>query len=257
MNKVYKRIQYKIPKLNQVEKNVLDYCLCTSENIFSMTAAELASKTFTSQPTITRMAKKLGFQGYQEFKFAIKNNLHFEQEDVHENEQTSLSPLINELFQQMLTTFEELDLVQIDCAVEMLKEANRIEIFALGQSIPVAVSVNRKLHFLGKNVGHSTDWDELTAISKQLTEQDLAIFISHSGETMGMLNYAELLNKRNVPILSFLGQRRSTLEAASTAAFIAEMMTIYHHDIDLSSRASLDILLDIVMIQYAKQMKTE
>ena len=121
MNKVYKRIQYKIPKLNQVEKNVLDYCLCTSENIFSMTAAELASKTFTSQPTITRMAKKLGFQGYQEFKFAIKNNLHFEQEDVHENEQTSLSPLINELFQQMLTTFEELDLVQIDRAVEMLK----------------------------------------------------------------------------------------------------------------------------------------
>ncbi len=99
------------------------------------------------------MAKKLGFQGYQEFKFAIKNNLHFEQEDVHENEQTSLSPLINELFQQMLTTFEELDLVQIDRAVEMLKEANRIEIFALGQSIPVAVSVNRNLHFLGKNVG--------------------------------------------------------------------------------------------------------
>lgn len=257
MNQLYKRIQYKIPELNQVEKNVLEYCLCMSEKIFSMTAAELASKTFTSQPTITRMAKKLGFQGYQEFKFAIKNNHHFEQEDVQENEQASLTPLINELFQQMITTFEEMDLVQIDRAVKMLKEANRIEIFALGQSIPVAVSVNRKLHFLGKNVGHSIDWDELTAISKKMTEQDLAIFISHSGETVGMLNYGERLNKRNVPILSFLGQRRSTLEAASTVVFIAEMMSIYHHDIDLSPRASLDILLDIVMIHYAKQMKTE
>ncbi len=57
MNKVYKRIQYKIPKLNQVEKNVLDYCLCTSENIFSMTAAELASKTFTSNRQLLEWRK--------------------------------------------------------------------------------------------------------------------------------------------------------------------------------------------------------
>ncbi|OTP10223.1 hypothetical protein A5844_001921 [Enterococcus sp. 10A9_DIV0425] len=254
MNHFYKRIQYKIPELNRVEKNVLDYCLHTSEKVSSMTADELAIETFTSQATITRMAKKLGFKGFQEFKFAIKGYQSFERKEVTSDENYSLAPLIKEISQQFTSTLEKIDPILIQSAVAMLKKAKRIEIFALGQSIPVAVSVNRKLRFLGKNVGHSTDWDELTAISHQLTEQDLAIFISHSGETIGMLNDATRLKEHSVPLLSFIGQSASTLEELSTISFIAEMITIYHQDIDLSPRVSIDILLDILIIQYANQL---
>ena len=70
MNHLYKRIQYKIPELNRVERTVLNYCLRAPEKVSEMTADELASQTYTSQATISRMAKKLGFTGFQEFKFS-------------------------------------------------------------------------------------------------------------------------------------------------------------------------------------------
>ncbi|NBA63363.1 MurR/RpiR family transcriptional regulator [Enterococcus mundtii] len=257
MNQFYKRIQYKFSELNQVEKNILDYCLHQSRKVSSMTAEELASETFTSQSTITRMAKKLGFKGFQEFKFALKSYRSLEETSDSTDVSDEFKPLINEILRQFTETLEKIEPKQIDRAVHMIKEAQRIELFAVGQSIPVAVSLNRKLHFLGKNVGHSTDWDELRAVSKQLGEGDLAIFISHSGETLGMLDYAKRLKDRNVPLLSFIGQPTSSLEELSTVAFIAEMLTIYHQNIDLSPRVSMDILLDILMIHYAKQVTSQ
>ncbi|MDY4306920.1 hypothetical protein SNF32_04590 [Enterococcus mundtii] len=62
-------------------------------------------------------------------------------------------PLINEILRQFTETLEKIEPKQIDRAVNMIKEAQRIELFAVGQSIPVAVSLNRKLHFLGKMWG--------------------------------------------------------------------------------------------------------
>lgn len=254
MNHLYKRIQYKIPELNRVERTVLNYCLRAPEKVSEMTADELASQTYTSQATISRMAKKLGFTGFQEFKFSLKNYQTLEKKSSTQAS-LGLSPLIKQMIDQLAASLSMIEEADFQRAVEMLQQAQRIEFFALGQSAPVALSASRKLRFLGKTVGASTDWDELTTIANQLSKKDMAIFISHSGETIGMLNYANRLKQRGVPILACIGQSTSTLEKLATFSFSVEMTTIYHHEVDLNPRISLAALLDILIIQYANQIE--
>lgn len=259
MNHLYKQIQYQIPKLNRVEKNVLDYCLSASTIVSEMTATQLAGQTFTSQATVSRMAKKLGFAGFQEFKFALKSQQTVTNIDTpsSSNQPLALVQLIQQMVDDFTQSMQGIDLKRIQAATELLLKAKRIEFFALGQSMPVALSASRKLRFLGKPVGAATDWDELFAVSNHLTSSDLAIFISLSGETIGMLDYADRLQSRQVPIIAFTGTQGSSLTERATLSFAAKSSTMYTQDIDLSPRIPLAGILDVLMIQFAYQLQFE
>lgn len=50
------------------ENNIIRYLLENPDEIKNATTKELAIKTFTSASTIVRLAQKLGFQGYNDFK---------------------------------------------------------------------------------------------------------------------------------------------------------------------------------------------
>lgn len=139
MNHLYKRIQYKIPELNRVERTVLNYCLRAPEKVSEMTADELASQTYTSQATISRMAKKLGFTGFQEFKFSLKNYQTLERKSSTQAS-LGLSPLIKQMIDQLTTSLSMIEEADFQRAVEMLQQAQRIEFFALGKV--------RRLHYL-------------------------------------------------------------------------------------------------------------
>lgn len=257
MNHLFKQIQYQIPKLNRVEKTVLDYCLHASADVLEMTATQLALETFTSQATVSRMAKKLGFAGFQEFKFALKGNQPVSDTRDHSGQFLTVTPLIQKMIHDFTVTMQGIDSTKIQAALTLLDQARRIEFFALGQSMPVALSASRKLRFLGEHVGASTDWDELFTVSNCLTSEDLAIFVSLSGETIGMLDYADRLQNCQVPIIAFTGTHNNSLTDRATLVFTAEISTIYAQDIDLSPRVALAGMLDVLLIQYANLITCE
>ncbi|WP_235505463.1 MurR/RpiR family transcriptional regulator [Enterococcus sp. RIT-PI-f] len=257
MNHLYKQIQYQIPKLNRVEKNVLDYCLNASTVVSEMTATQLALQTFTSQATVSRMAKKLGFAGFQEFKFALKNQQSAAHIEGERSQPFALVQLIQQMVDDFTRSMQGIDPKNIQSAARLLEKAKRVEFFALGQSMPVALSASRKLRFLGKPVGAATDWDELFAVSNHLTSNDLAVFISLSGETIGLLDYADRLNACQVPIIAFTGVNGSSLTERATLSFTSESSSIYTHDIDLSPRVSLAGIVDVLLIQFANQSQIE
>ena len=55
-------------RLSQSQQLIADYLLEKRSNIKDMTIKELAVATYTSTGTIIRLAKKLGYQGYEDFK---------------------------------------------------------------------------------------------------------------------------------------------------------------------------------------------
>ncbi len=70
----------------------------------------------------------------------------------------------------------------------------------------------RKLTFLGKKAYARSDWDEQAAAVKNLDGQDLAIFVSYTGETKGILAYARVAQEQQVPMISLISTKGSTLE---------------------------------------------
>lgn len=129
MNHLYKRIQYKIPELNRVERTVLNYCLRAPEKVSEMTADELASQTYTSQATISRMAKKLGFTGFQEFKFSLKSYQSLERNESATQASLGLSPLIKQMIDQLTTSLSMIEEADFQRAVEIFAASTTNRIF--------------------------------------------------------------------------------------------------------------------------------
>ena len=244
-------------ELSRIEKSILKYCLRNIEEVSAMTAEELAKETFTSQATISRMAKKLGFKGFQEFKFAIKNYDKQEKSYVTANHSIDFEERIKSVVKQLSNSLYHLKESQIDEIAFLINQSQAIEFFGVGGSMPVCLAAARKLSFLGKRSNARIDWDELTVMANNLTSDDLAIVVSHSGETVGILSYASKLVKKKVPIVAIVGAPNSTLESMADYTLFAEMSAIYFDDIDLSSRISLSGVLDILLIQYAEKYYQE
>ena len=51
------------------EKYLVDYIINNQEDILKKNINELAKLSYTSSATISRLCKKLGFNGYKEFKY--------------------------------------------------------------------------------------------------------------------------------------------------------------------------------------------
>ena len=88
-----------------------------------------------------------------------------------------------------------------------------------------------------------------------MKQEDLAIFVSFTGETKGILSYAQIAKRQQVPIISIISTKGSNLEKLSTISLYAKGTTRYHHSVDLSSRISVICLFDTVLLMYADQMK--
>ena len=63
-----------ISKLNELETLVFDFIIKSPEEVQQMTIRDLASQAHVSTSTIVRLCTKLGFEGWSDLKFYLKNN---------------------------------------------------------------------------------------------------------------------------------------------------------------------------------------
>ena len=67
-NKITILIEGKYGDMRASEKQAADYVLTHMEEVRELSLEKLAVRSGVSQPTIVRMTKALGFQGYKEFR---------------------------------------------------------------------------------------------------------------------------------------------------------------------------------------------
>ncbi|KFN90230.1 hypothetical protein TMUPMC115_2018 [Tetragenococcus muriaticus PMC-11-5] len=61
-----------VDSFSNTEYVLLEYLISSKSKVINMQAAELAKHTFTSPASVTRLSQKLGFSGFNEFKFVFK-----------------------------------------------------------------------------------------------------------------------------------------------------------------------------------------
>ncbi|MFL2061292.1 MurR/RpiR family transcriptional regulator [Marinilactibacillus psychrotolerans] len=252
MDSLISKLQKKKSTLSNLENQVLEYILANPLEVSESTIEQLADKLFISTATISRTAKHLGFKGFQELKYAI---LHYTNK---ERGQTNIKELSKEtsffsdnLNHQISKSFENIQDEVVSKVTKLMKEADTIEIIGVGGSLPNCIDTAKKLIALGKKATARTDWDELRSISRTLTQRDLAIIVSLSGETIHVTEYATNFVKNNVPIVAVVGVSNSSLEKMATYTLKAFVEPLYFGEVDLSSRVALTGILDLLLIRYA------
>ena len=175
--------------LTEAERQVIEYINQHEDQFLKLTITELAEKSFTSPPTVSRAVRKCGYNGLSELRYKLSAKI----EDMVEGE------IVNEIFQKSVTecmkTIEILKAETILKVVRFIKTAQKIYIIARGSTAWIAKDVELQLQLLGYNAYMLSDSEVMKKSDKLFRHGDLIIIFSIKNSTPELLLTAQNAKK--------------------------------------------------------------
>jgi RpiR family carbohydrate utilization transcriptional regulator len=191
-----KSILTKRSDMGAAEQRVADYVSTHPEQVMQMSMAELSGNASVSDPTIMRFCRRLGYEGYQDFKLNLAQTLvpsaPFEYEQITARD--SIENVVRKTCRNSLNAIQRAqdDLVpsQIAAAGTALAKASWIGIYATGISDITSFDAEHKFQRLGLRcaalIGRKKQWMH----AEQARPGEVALIFSQSGATKQMVEVA-------------------------------------------------------------------
>lgn len=164
-----------IKKLNELEGTIFDWVLSHASQVQSMTIRELSKEAHVSTAAIIRMTKKLGFQGWTDFRFYLNDRGREEivATDYYEN------LLQLDLFMKEIASKEFS--MKLSAAIRLIKNA-RYRVF-LGFGTSGALAKYAAMYFTNIGLESYVMTDPYQSVKRKNEDGVLTIVLSVSGET--------------------------------------------------------------------------
>ena len=211
MNNTLERIKQGLHSLSPSEKKSATYILSDPECILTMPIAELSRKSNTSEATIIRMCRALQFKGYHELKLGIAAALSNHQTegeiyyaDIPDDQ--GLDQIVDYVsystMQSLKSTISLVNTQDMEAAIQTILSSKRIAVAGVGASAIVAMDFEQKCKRINKWCEALTDSHTQLMTAVHLTEEDVMLAISYSGETKEIVEAVQIARANNVPIIS-------------------------------------------------------
>lgn len=222
---------------------------------------ELGKKTHLSSASITRLAKLLGYQGFQQFQLVFKQKSKmansFYSDGVNRllsQERVSPKQLIKRQREAVVTNIEQsIELVgdkELGEATGLLAKKNRIYIFAYRHSAAIANILRYGLALLRPNVQMLVQEAHGVAIALgQLKKDDLLVVIGSSPYSNVTLKIASIAKKQQCQILAITDSKLSPLNELATAAITIPSSKHFYTNSLVSSCFFIEGLLSLTAIE--------
>lgn len=206
--------------LTPVERMVAEYILANMEEIPHLSIKSLAKLSKTSDASVLRFCKTMGYSGYRSFIVSISAALG-SMEDERKDQYTDIQPgddlntIIANISRNNMKSIEDtlsvLDRVEVTRAVKALRASNRIVFFGIGASGLVCRDGEQKFSRINKMCHAYTDGhSQLTAVTL-LGKGDVAIFVSNSGDTVEILETLDIAKKSSATTIAITKYNKSEL----------------------------------------------
>ncbi|MBV5222015.1 MurR/RpiR family transcriptional regulator [Staphylococcus hominis] len=238
------RVNANFDKLNDNDLHIAHFVNTHIEQCKTLKIQELSQYTHASNATIHRFTRKLGFDGYSDFKSYLK----FESQSLHEVPTDS----IKQFKQEIETTFTYLERVNFNLITEKIDKATNVYLYGTGRAQKnVAEEAQRILLTMHKNVIVLHDEHEIKMVLNYSNEDDLFFVISLSGETHQLTDITNLLQLRQRYFISVTTMKDNTLaQKANYNVYVSSHTFYLYNDIDYSSFINYHIFFETLLRKY-------
>lgn len=182
-------------KFGELDREIVSYMLNHPDQIKKMSIVELADVTFTSKSTVLRLVQKLGFSGYSEFKYHLKMS-----DNVGDKQISDALSLQSIDISKTIELLEKVEWIEI---VETLYNAQVVYAYGTGFSQRrVLDEFSKSLLQLGKKAIVVPNKTELDMTMSMMTDSDVLVIASLSGETENVQGNILSLQLRKIPTVS-------------------------------------------------------
>lgn len=211
------RIRMMLPHLTPLETRVVDAVLGRPGFDDHTPLSSVAEDAGVSEPMVVKVAKKLGFGGFREFRTAITLYNNLPSSDMHRelSPEDSSAQIVRKVFDTSILSLQEtlaiLDMKAFERAVDLIASARQIDFYGVGGSAQIAHDVAHKLLRIGVRANVFDDAHLMLMSAALLEEGDVAIGFSHSGSTTSVIEPMQLARRRGVRTIALTNYGSSPL----------------------------------------------
>lgn len=258
------RVRSRLPEFTGALQRVAEQVLADPAAAARATIVELAERSGTSPATVTRFCRALGFDGYADLRLGIAAETGRvraagwtvdigRQIQPGDPLQRVLDQLIAADTRAMHETATQLDLAEVARAADAIAAADRVNIFGASGSGLVGTEMQVSLHRIGVAAWAWNDVHEGLAGAALLRPGDVALGISHTGQTRETIETLAEADSRGATTVALTGFPRSPLaELADIVLVTSSQATSFRPDA-LSARHPQLVVLDLLYIAVAQR----
>ncbi|KAB7895301.1 MurR/RpiR family transcriptional regulator [Rouxiella sp. S1S-2] len=210
-------IRMRLPQLTPLERKVVDSMTSKNDLSEQTSLKEVALENAVSEAMIVKLAKKLDFSGFREFRTSL---IYYNNSDVA-NLHSEIGPndsseeLLEKVFRTSIQAIEEtktiLDISEFNRAADILFKARHIDLYGVGGSSSVARDLSHKLLKIGIKAMVHDDAHMMMMSAAILSDDDVVIAISHSGMTRTVIDPIRLAAKNGAKVIAITNYAGSSL----------------------------------------------
>lgn len=190
------RILHEREEMRPAERRVADYVGAAPSEVIHMSMARLSELCSVSDPTIMRFCRRFGFDGYQNFKLNLAQDLvpsapfAYEQITPRDSVENIVRKTCRNSLNAIQRLAEDLDPEQVAEGARLLQAATWTGIYATGISEVNALDAEHKFQRLGMRCQALLGRQRRLLHAESARPGDVALIYSQSGHTRQMVDLA-------------------------------------------------------------------
>ena len=248
---------------SSIERSIANYFLEAGEALREQSARSIATKLYTAPSTVSRFCKRLGYDGYSDFREDYLNELRylsssFTNIDANQpfrksDDERTIAAKIGALYRE--TVDDTLQLTEggaLEEAVDLVAGARNVFVYSAGPQSYLAEDFVDKMARIGRRVIVTYKSDTSYFFSAGGQPDEVFIVLSYSGETSGALRIAERAKEAGSPVIALTSFGRNSLSQmadvtlhVSTREKLVEKLGCF--GMSISTMLLLDIIYSCVL----------
>ncbi|MGG2027048.1 MurR/RpiR family transcriptional regulator [Gottfriedia sp. S16(2024)] len=236
-------------KFTTSEAELAKYIIKNPHEISQLSISQIAKKIHISPATITRFCQKISFTGFNQFKHELKRYIDLKDKPSKASDIKEIDYFSN-LYQNHLeiieTTFQKMNYFDIQQAVILLNNAQRVHVYGIGNSGIAAQEFKWKFFRIGIHVESITDPHQALMDAALSTDKSLVIGISVSGKTKEVINAIKIAKNQGAAILAITSDKTSELYQIADVPLLVMSKSSMHMGQNISPTLPLFLLFDLI-----------
>jgi DNA-binding MurR/RpiR family transcriptional regulator len=258
-----------LPSLSRAEQRVGRIIAEEAATAAQLTITELAKRAETSETTVIRFCRAIGFSGYPELRLKLAAEAGRAQDDGGAGEApgSDISPT-DDLATVVKTiafadaravedTAAQLDLEILQQVIDAVTAARRVDIYGVGASAFVARDFQMKLHRVGLVAYAWSDIHLALTSAALLDERDVAFGISRTGNTIDTIEAFGEAGRRGAVTVALTNFPKSPITRIADLTLTTAARETTFRSGAMASRLAQLTVVDCVFVGVAQQTYTQ
>ncbi|NFL03627.1 MurR/RpiR family transcriptional regulator [Clostridium botulinum] len=229
-----------IESLNELELEVYKYIVKNYDSVKVATIREIARHTHVSTTTILRFCRKMGCEGFNEFKYKLRDHMNSTKKDYN----FSTDDFAIQDF--LIRTKEPLFLQKIYDASQLIVNSKQIIFLGIGTSGILAKYASHCF----MNAGRFSQYIDYPyfEVPDGFFDGTVIIVFSVSGETVDVINQLHQFRKFNCAVITITNAEYSTI------AKISDMVINYNLPMNIKGKSKINFTSQIPVIYIIEEL---